>query len=56
MIDFSQGPIDFVRLNAERAQNSANEVLHVAPGQARIARRAHGLENDAEDKVEPDFD
>jgi hypothetical protein len=55
IIELAQRPIDFVRLSAERAQNSADDVWHVARRQLRVARQAHGLEKDAEDKVKPDF-
>src|SRR4029077_16879009 len=41
--------------NAKRAQNSADHVWHVGGRQSRLACRAHGLDNDAEDQVKANF-
>ena len=43
------------RVDAERTQDPLNEVLHVAGRKPRFARRAHGLNDNADDEIETDL-
>ena len=51
----AQSEIRFLGSDAERAQNRLNDVLCVSRRHSRPARRADGLESDAKDQVDANF-
>ncbi len=44
-----------LRVDAERTQDPLNDVRHVAGREPRFARRAHGLNDNADDEIETDL-